>query len=102
MDLEKTSTPRARGLPMGSATCPEYGERIPSVMVFVLRSTPTPALIELELPLLLAQPDSTMRAPVRMRTHGRNAFLSAISCSSSCFTQIPSTDSLRDDEGRSI
>src|SRR5207249_9411817 len=68
MDLKKTSTPRARGLPTGSATGPEYGDRIPSVMVFALRSTPTPALIELELPLVLAQLDSIMRAVVRMIT----------------------------------
>src|SRR5438045_7868165 len=82
MDLKKTSTPRARGLPMGSATGPEYGERIPSVMVFALRSTPVPALIELELPLLLAQPDRTMKVLVRMRTQVRNDFLSVIACSS--------------------
>src|SRR5437588_12969791 len=63
MDLKKTSTPFARGLPTGSATGPEYGDRIPRVMVLLATSTPTPALIQLELPfeLLRAQPDRTNR-----------------------------------------
>src|SRR6266571_5154606 len=76
MDLKNTSTPRASGLPIGSATGPENGDRIPRVMVLFVTSTPTPALMPPELLLpVLAQPDSTTRTVTRVSTHAENNFL---------------------------
>src|SRR5690242_400614 len=82
--------PCVSGMPIGAATGPESGVRMPSVMVLLVASMPGPVLMAPPPPpLLLAQPaSSTPRMAKAEITRAVNADLVAM-CYSSCDRLAP-------------